>query len=263
MTGSDQGEVLTSPRNERVKAVAALRRRKGRRQQGRFLVEGPHPVQEAMADGWVEEVFCLPDLASSYRSDVPLTLVDERVLEHMADTTTPQGVLAVARPRTAELADVVGRGTLVVLEQAADPGNVGTLIRTADAAGAAGVVLTRGSADPFGPKVVRAAAGSISHVPLVVDVDARAVLEACRAAGQRTIGLAADGDLDLQQDGTLVAPVALVVGSEAHGLSAAVRGLVDAMGSLRVYGHAESLNLAVAAAIALYEAARQQRSRST
>ncbi len=252
-------EVLTSPRNERVKSVVALHRRKGRREQGRFLVEGQHPVAEALADGWVEEVFCLPELEQAWAHVDRLTLVDERVLAALSDAATPQGVVAVARQRTSALAEVVGRGVLVVLCGASDPGNVGTIIRTADATGATAVVLTAGAVDPFSPKVVRSTAGSITHLPLVVDVEAIDVLRACRAAGQRTVGLDGNADVLVTEDGCLRGPVALVMGSEAHGVPASVRAEVDTLAALPVYGRAESLNLAVATSVTLYEAARQQR----
>lgn len=254
-------EVLTSTRNERVRAVASLHRRKGRLEHGRFLVEGQHPVAEALADGWVEEVFCLPQDAGRWQDRAPrLTLVDERVLAHLSDATTPQGVVAVAGIRTAELDDVVGRGILVVLCGAADPGNVGTIIRTADAVGAAGVVLGAGSVDPFNPKVVRSTAGSITHVPLVVDVDPVGVVAACTAAGQRAVGLDGAATRRTDDPGVLRPPVALVMGSEAHGIPESVRATLETLVSLPVYGRAESLNLAVATSVALYEAARQERS---
>lgn len=257
---TDPGTVVTSPRNERIRAVAALSRRKARREQGRFLVEGQHPVAEALADGWVDEVFCLPEQAERWGPLAPrTTLVDERVLGHLSDAATPQGVVAVAAIRTVALADVLGEGIVVVLCGAADPGNVGTIIRTADAVAARAVVLARGSADPFGPKVVRSTAGSLTHVPLVVDVEAVEAVRACRAAGHRTVGLEADASRRVDEDGALAAPVALVMGSEAHGLPDEVRAEVEACVSLPVYGRAESLNLAVATSLALYEAARQQR----
>ncbi len=253
-------EVITSTRNDRVRAVAALQRRKGRRQQGRFLVEGQHPVAEALADGWVTELWCTPDQHDRWAgAGVPVTVVEPHVLEHLADATSPQGVVAVAELRTAELADVVGRGTLVVLCEAADPGNVGTIIRTADAVGATGVVLTRGSVDPFNPKVVRSTAGSITHLPVVVEADPLEVLAACRAAGQRTVALDGNAERLVGEADLLAAPVALVMGSEAHGVPTDVRAEVDAVAALPVYGRAESLNLAVATSVALYEAARQQR----
>lgn len=250
--------VITSTSNDRVRQVVALHRRKGRRAAGQFLVEGQHPVAEALADGWVTEVFCLPDEIDRWDAAPRVTAVDERVLRTLSDAVTPQGVVAVAEQRTATLDEVVGRGVLVVLCDAADPGNVGTIIRTADAVAAAGVVLTAGSVDPFSPKVVRSTAGSITHVPVVTDVAVDEVVAACRGAGQRLVGLDANGDLAVTSEGLLQPPVALVLGSEAHGLTDALRADIDALASIPVYGRAESLNLAVAAAVTLYEAARHR-----
>lgn len=251
--------VITSPQNERVKAVVALHRAKGRRASGSFLLEGQHPVAEALADGWVREVFCLDSQADDWGDAPVVTIVDERVLSVLSDAATPQGVVAVAEMRTATLTDVLGHGLVVVLVGAADPGNVGTIIRTADAVGAAGVVLTEGSVDPFGPKAVRSAAGSVTHVPLVTGVSEDEVIAACADTGHRLVGLAADAGGDITASGLFVGPVALVMGSEAHGLPDGLAGRLDAMASVPVYGRAESLNLAVATAVALYEAARQQR----
>jgi TrmH family RNA methyltransferase len=252
-------EMLTSPHNERVKAVVALHRSKGRRASGSFLVEGQHPVAEALADGWVTEIFCLAHLEDRFAGDVPVTLVDDRVLRAMSDAKTPQGVVGVACVRTSTLSEVVGAGLLVVLSAASDPGNAGTIIRTADAVGAAGVVFTHGSVDPFSPKVARSTAGSITHVPLVLDVDLAEVIAACRASGQRTVGLEAACEVQITAPGMFAGAVALVMGSEAHGLPPEIRSDLDALASVPVYGRSESLNLAVATAVTLYEAARQQR----
>lgn len=247
---------LTSTRNERVRSVASLHRRKGRRASGTFLVEGQHPVAEALADGWVTEVFCLPELAEDWDVAPRVTTVDERVLAAMSDAVTPQGVVAVASIPDVSLAQVVGTGVLVVLVEASDPGNVGTIIRTADAMGAAGVVLTSGSVDPFSPKVVRSCAGSLTHLPVIPDVGVGDLWAACRGAGQRLVGLDGYATASLYDDDVLRAPVALVFGSEAHGLPDDVTAELDTSVAVPVYGRAESLNLAVAAAITLHEAAR-------
>lgn len=249
---------ITSTSNPRVKAVAALTRRKVRRAEGRYLVEGPHAVGEALADGVVEEVLVAEGVdPAAYRAGgVRVTVVAGHVLDHMADAVTPQGVVAVARQRTATLADVVGRGFLVVCDAVADPGNAGSIVRTADAAGAAGVVFTAGSVDPFNPKAVRAAAGSLTHLPIVVDAAVDDLAAACAAAGQELVGLAADGRDDVFALERRTGPVALVFGSEAHGLSAASRAVVARTVAIPRRGRAESLNLATAVAVTAYAAAR-------
>lgn len=182
--------MITSTANPRVKAIAALARRKHRDAEGRYLVEGTRAVADLLDTGDVEEVLAVPDLDRALcerveAAGVTLTTVTEAVLAKVADAATPQGVVAVVRQRRAALGDVVGRGFLVVLHEVADPGNAGTAIRTATAAGAAGVVLTAGSVDPWNPKAVRASAGTVARQAVVVGVGVAEVTAACRAAEQR------------------------------------------------------------------------------
>jgi len=251
-------ESITSVRNPRIRSAAALSRRRERRATGRHLVEGRNAVGEALAEGLVEEVFVTADLADDVPvpHDVPVHVVPDHVLERLADAATPQGIVAVARTRSATLDDVVGEGLLVVLHEVADPGNAGTIIRTADAAGAAGVVLTAGSVDPFGPKSVRAAVGSTYHLPLVVDVDLADVAAACRAAGQPLLGLDAHGERSVFDLAAATPPLALLLGNEAHGLPRDAADALDGVVAIPRWGRAESLNVAAAAAVAVYAAAR-------
>ena len=257
---------LTSTRNERVKAVAALARRRERRATGRHLVEGPHAVGEALAAGVVETVFVATDRdlppgdldvpgGLELPAGVEVVAVSDHVLAHLADTSTPQGIVAVARDVTVDLEALPTDGLLVVLDRLADPGNVGGIVRTADAAGAAGVVCLAGTADVLGPKAVRAAAGSTYHLPLAVEVEIDTLVHLVRAHGRRLVGLqarAARSVLDLARDeGT----VALVLGSEAHGVDARLEEHLDECVSVPMRGAAESLNVAVAAGIAIYAVA--------
>lgn len=256
-------DAITSTRNPRVRALASLSSARTRRDEGRHLVEGPNAVAEALAAGVVEELLVLPDTdPPATPVDVRVTPVAPHVLERLVATTTPQGVLAVCRTPRASLADVVGVGVLVVLHAVADPGNAGTIVRTADAAGAAGVVLTEGSVDPYGPKALRAAAGSTYHLPVVTGVGVAALLDACRAHGQRVVGLdgAATTSAFVLEDDHV--PVALMLGNEAHGLPAEVAAQLDGTVAVPLYGRAESLNVAAAAAVAIYAAARGRVTRS-
>lgn len=250
-------EPITSTSNPRVKSVTALHRSKGRRQAARYLVEGPNAVREALADGVVETLYVTAELLPEYSgADVEVVEVSDHVLEKMADSRTPQGVVAVAYPTRALLEEVVGEGFLVICEAVADPGNAGNIIRTADAAGAAGVVLTSGSVDPYNPKAVRATAGSITHLPVVTDVSLEEVIRACREAGQRVVALDAGGDEDVFSLERRTGPIALVFGNEAHGVSPEARSTVDGIVSVPQLGRAESLNLATAVAVTVYAAAR-------
>lgn len=207
----------------------------------------------------VEELFIDPaaGVELPVPSTVTVTEVSAHVLARLADTTTPQGVVALVRTPQAGLAEAAAGGRTVVLHELADPGNAGTIIRTADAAGATGVVLTEGSVDPFGPKALRAAAGSTYHLPICTDATLQAAVAACRAAGQSVLGLAADAP-DRVDELDMAASIALVLGNEAHGLDAAARDLLDGAVAVPIHGRAESLNVAAAAAVALYALASRR-----
>lgn len=256
---------LTSTRNPRVRELAALARRRDRREQGRHLVDAPNAVVSALGAGVVHEILGTADGLAALltdvvvASDVTITQVSEHVLERLSDVRTSQGVVAVATSQTGDLDALVGHGLLVVLDAVSDPGNAGTIVRTADAAGAAGVVLTGGSVDVFGPKAVRAAAGSTYHLPLVVDASLEVVAARCRAVGQPIYGLAGSGTLAIDELERHQPPVALVLGNEAHGLSPEHAELLDGLVSIPIHGRAESFNVAAAAAIAIYLTARSTR----
>lgn len=248
--------------------------RKGRTAASAFLVEGPHAVGEALAapHHQVREVFITDAAAdrevallrAAATAGVTLRVVTERVLDSLGDTVTPQGVVAAVQIPSIDLRTAFAEGPrlVVVLDQIADPGNAGTVIRTADAAGAAAVVATQGSVDIWSGKCVRSSAGSVFHLPVVTGVSAESALQQAKSAGCVVLATAADGvdDLDdLVDGGGLTAPTAWLFGNEAHGLGADLRGLADRVVRLPVYGRAESLNLAAAAAICLYASARAQR----
>ncbi|TCJ34844.1 RNA methyltransferase [Parafrankia sp. BMG5.11] len=254
-------------RSARVAAARRLRRPADRRGEGLFLVEGAQAVTAALAVGALVELFVGESAAERHAdllaaADLPVRLVTDAAAAVLSETVTPQGLVGVAELPRHELADL-GRPRLVaVCEGANDPGNAGTVIRSADAAGADAVVFTGNSVDPFGGKCVRASAGSLFHLPVVVAEDGPAVVGALRRAG--CLVLAASGhaarDLDdLAGVGTLAGPTAWVFGNEARGLTPATAASADAAVRVPVYGQAESLNLAVASALCLYASARAQR----
>lgn len=253
-----------STANRRVKDAAGLHRRKERDRQRRYLVEGPRSVADLLPTGALVEVFATTDAADELatpaeRAGVELTTVSEEVLDKLADSVTPQGAVAVAEQRHVPLDAAVGTGVLVVLCGVSDPGNAGAIVRTATAAGAAGVVFTTGSVDPWNPKAVRASAGAVARIPLVVDVTADEVLDACHGRGQRTVALDTTGRRHIDEAGLLDPPVALLFGNEAHGLAAEVLDRVGATAQVPRYGPVESLNLAAAVAVTVYAAARSAR----
>jgi TrmH family RNA methyltransferase len=253
---------ITSVRNERVQAVRRLHRRTARVAARRFVVEGPQAVREALDT--LIELYAVdlddPLAQQAAARGIDVVLVDGKVLAALAETVTPQGLVGVAPV----LDHVLPRGPrlVAVLHEVNDPGNAGTVIRTADAAGADAVVLTRGSVDPHNGKCVRASAGSLWHLPVVSDVDALETLAALRADGVRVLATTGDGDVDLhdlEDAGELADPTAWVFGTEAHGLPDDVLAAADRRVRIPLHGRAESLNLASAAAVCLYATARAHR----
>lgn len=183
------------------------------------------------------------------------------VLERVADTVTPQPLLAVVAMGGATLGSLGGRGLVVVLAGVRDPGNAGTVLRSADAAGAAAVVCCGGTVDPYNPKSVRSSAGSIFHLPLVVAGDPGAVLDELGAHGYRRLGAVAHGGADYAAADWSV-PTALVLGNEASGLEPGLAGRLDGLVRVPMAGRAESLNVGVACAVICFEALRQRRATS-
>lgn len=174
----------------------------------------------------------------------------------MADSRSPQGVLAVVTNRPVPLAEVLARSprTLVVLAHVRDPGNAGTVIRAADAMGADAVLVSDASVDVLAPKVVRSTAGSLFHLPVVADLDLADALTRIRSAGLRLLAADGAGDTDLP-DADLSTPHAWVLGNEAWGLDPDVTARCDSVVRVPIHGHAESLNLAMAATVCLYASA--------
>jgi TrmH family RNA methyltransferase len=264
---------LTSPAvplttgSTRVKEARKLSRRSERSGRRLFLADGPKAVEGALAvPGCVVEVFATPDATQRYgalagavhAAGAGWTPVDDRALASLSDSVTPAGVVAVCRFLDRPLADLLAGGPrlVAVCADVRDPGNAGTVIRTADAAGADLVVLAGTSVDAYNPKTVRASVGSLFHVPLAVEPDVAAAIATLRAAGLTVLATAADGDTGLY-DAPVGGPTAWLFGNEAHGLADDVAALADHRVSIPIRGRAESLNLSTAAALCLYESARR------
>ncbi len=242
-----------------VAAARRLLRAAVRRAEGRFLVEGPQAVAAAAAAGVLLEAYATAEAAVRHPLDVPVTVVGVRALASLTETVTPQGLVGVATTLDVPL-DVALAGSprlVAVLHDVRDPGNAGTIVRTADAAGADAVVLTAAAVDVHNGKCVRASAGSVFHLPLAV-ASWPAVLASLRAAGLQVLATAGTGTTDLH-DVDLSGPVAWVLGNEAHGLPPDVLDGCDAAVRIPIRGRAESLNVASAAAVCLYASARAQR----
>lgn len=268
-----RGPELTNVRAARIVALRRLAKRTFRARGQQFLAEGPQAVREALhVPGIVTELFVTAPGVERYRelvhradeTGVPVQLVSGEVFAAIAQTVTPQGIVAVCRFVDVPFADVqLPDPTLVaVLAHVRDPGNAGTLIRCADAAGAAAVVVTDASVDIYNPKCVRATAGSVFHLPIVVGVRTESAVAELKERGVTVLAADGAGSMDLDTataEGLLSGPTAWIFGNEAWGLPAQTSGLADAVVRVPVYGRAESLNLATAAAVCLYASARSQR----
>lgn len=265
---------LTSPKSPRVNAARRLHKRAARCETRRFLAEGPQAVREALRAGGVLELFLTPGTAARYPQFIaqaqalaaPVAMVDEPAAAALGQTVTPQGVVALCTALDVPLEQVVSGASavqqVVILAAVRDPGNAGTLLRSADAAGADAVIFSDSSVDPYNGKCVRASAGSLWHVPVVTGVTVAQAVQHCRDNGLQV--LAADGhgehDLDsLAQQGRLAQPTAWILGNEAWGLPEPVVQLADAAVRVPIYGQAESLNVASAATLCLYATAQARR----
>jgi TrmH family RNA methyltransferase len=256
-------------RHQRVQRLRRLlSRRSTRQEEGCLVAEGAKVVGEALAAGaHIESVYVDP--AAAGLDELLQACLDAGgrvfdlapgVLERVAGTVTPQPVLAVVADPTVALADLAARrpDLVVVCVDVRDPGNAGTLLRSAEAAGAGGVIVCDGSVDVTNPKVVRASAGALFHVPVVAGGDPAAVLDALSGWGLRRLGTAARrGTAYTAAD--LATPVAIVMGNEATGIPDALAGAIDEWITIPMAGRAESLNVGTAAAVLCFEAARQRR----
>jgi RNA methyltransferase, TrmH family len=256
--------VLTE-RSARVVAAVKLHRQVARRRAQRFLVEGAHLVDAASGRGLIREIFVTEAATQRYATllagqDAAVHLVTERAAKALSDTVTPAGLVAVCELPGPGLDDVLaGAPRLVAVGvEIGEPGNAGTLIRIADAMGAAAVIFGGYSVDPYNGKCLRASAGSIFSIPVVVAPDVGTAVIALQAAGLQVMATTVDGELSLD-DAELAAPTAWLFGAEAHGLSPLLARQADHRVAIPMSGGTQSLNVAAAAAICLYQSARAQR----
>lgn len=273
MSAADR-PLLSNPRSERVKQVAALGRRAARERSGTFLVEGPQAVRELLGyAASAARALYLTAAAGERHAEiadaalavgVPIWTCTEEVLAAMADTGAPQGMVAVADRVDAPLPDVldaVGDGdTVVVLTHVRDPGNAGTVLRGASAFGAAAVLVSDASVDVYNPKVVRSTVGALFHLPVSIGIPVTELLEACRERGIRLLAADGSGSTPLP-DADLSGTHAWVMGNEAWGLAPEVLDGCDQVVSIPI-ARAESLNLAMAATVCLHASAATRASRA-
>ena len=259
---------LSSVSNPIVKAAAELKQKKYRTEQQAFLVEGMRSVEEAVNCGIVKQLFVLKGsktasarqtaiIAAAAAEGVELYEVTEPVMKKIADTETPQALTAIVARQSAALEELAADGIVLVLDRIGDPGNLGTMIRTADAAGISGVVLLAGCTDIFAPKAVRSTMGSLLHIPVAEGICEADFISWARKNGYEiTVTCLENADSLYQTD--LQGPVAVVVGSEAEGVSDGLLEPAVKKVFIPMEGQAESLNAAVAAGIVMFECLRQR-----
>lgn len=235
-----------------------------------FLAEGPQAVREGLGAGVVDHLLVAEDTIARNREFVADAAargagafgVPAAEMAPITDTVHPQGIVAVCRHVDADLDAVPARPNLIVVcAQIRDPGNAGSVIRAADAFGADAVIFTADSVEVHNPKVVRASVGSVFHLPIVVGVHLHNTVESLRDRGMQVLAADAGGSVDLSEltrDGGLARPTVWLLGNEAWGLPPEHAVLADRVVSVPIYGHAESLNLATAAAVCLYATARRR-----
>ena len=256
---------ITSASNQIIKGVRELADKKGRTKSGTFIIEGAKLVTEALSyrlsirymiasDGFIQRFEpMMPSI-----SGITVYQVSDDLFMKISATESPQGILAVADLPAGEKDSLIKRfSRCVILENVQDPGNVGTIIRTADACGFDGVLMSSGCADPYNPKVLRSTMGSIFHLPVITFEDIYETINSIKASGMR-IAAAHPRDAAVLWDSPLSDHIAIVIGNEGNGLSDLMLDLTDIRVMIPMPGKAESLNAAAAASILLYESMRQK-----
>jgi TrmH family RNA methyltransferase len=256
---------IVSVQNTRVKEWVQLLDRRGRDKQGKFLIEGIHLVEEAVAaEAPVATIVYSLDkdkpwqLYEQTKEHIEWIGVSQAVLEKCSDTQTPQGIFAVVDKPSLDARQVlkVMHDFVVVIDGVQDPGNLGTIVRSADAVGASGVILGAGTVDLYNPKTIRSTMGSLFHLP-IIEADLLRILPEAKAAGIQLVTTSLQAqhscyETDLRQ------PTWIIMGNEANGVSAAVAAESNVHVIIPMQGKAESLNVAMAATVLLFEASRQR-----
>lgn len=260
--------MISSTSNSKVKKAAALgKKARYRRETGLFVVEGPRMVaelpKERIDSVYVTEPFLRTqtEAARRLKNLDCVETVTEDVLKAMSDTETPQGILAVVRQSRYEMKDVLkaqGKRHLIILETLQDPGNLGTIIRTAEGAGASGIIMDRGTADIYNPKVIRSTMGAIFRMPFVYVDDLKESLKELKQLGIRLYAAHLEGSKDYDRE-DYREDTGILIGNEAKGLSGSAAAMADSCVKIPMAGKVESLNAAVAASILMFEVARQRR----
>lgn len=247
-------KMITSVQNEQIKRLKKLHQRKGRTQTGTFIIEGEHLIEEAHAANWdIQTVVLREEIeAPQYIPNAHVIRVSEHVFASIAQTNSPQGILAVVAMKKDTFRP---RSLTLMIDAVQDPGNIGTMIRTADAAGFDAVIVGKGSVDIYNDKVVRATQGSIFHID-VIQMDIAVAIEWLRANETKVIATALKGAVDSTKM-AVQENMALIVGNEGAGVDQSFIDASDQIVKIPIYGQAESLNVSIAASILMYDMKRK------
>lgn len=254
--------VITSTSNEQIKKLIQLKEKsKVRKTTGTFTVEGKKMFVEIPAEDlvsvYVSETFLKEN--GELVKDKKYQIVSDQVFKKISDTVTPQGIVAVVKQKSYSIDYIIEKrnkekSCIVVLDRLQDPGNMGTIIRTGEAAGISGIIMSKDSADIYNPKVIRSTMGSIFRVPFAIVDDLAAAVDTLKDNGITTYAAHLKGEL--YNSGSLTKDCALLIGNEARGLSEKISAKADKLIKIPMHGKVESLNAAIATAILMYEAAR-------
>lgn len=261
--------VISSRQNNIVKYVRGLREKRNRDQEGCFIVEGAKSVHEAVSAGVTVRKLVLSErghkhsllneIETDLSGEVQIVRVTDEVMEFMSETESPQGIIALVSIPQLTLRDlaVTQSSSLVVIDGVQDPGNVGTIIRSADAFGAGAVILTKGCADIFNSKTLRSTMGSVFHLPVIQDVSQQDLISFLKENSIFVAATTLEETSRFLPDVEFLRPLALVFGSEGKGVSPEISRSADVLVKVPMFGSAESLNVAVTSGIVLYEASRR------
>lgn len=239
---------ITSLENNQVKKITSLNKKKYRDEYKLFFVEGMKSVKEAIDFNWdIECIIYSPEMID-YDLNIEGIKVSREILCKISDTVTPQGIIAVCKIKDNEVESLKGKKRVLFLDKVQDPGNVGTIIRTADAFGFDGIVLAKECADPYSPKVVRSTMGSIFHIPIVRDVNVEELKDLNMKIYSSSLYASKNvKDVKLEENAILV------IGNEGNGITEETKKLTDEFIKIEMSGNAESLNASIAAGILMYE----------
>jgi len=257
---------ITNLSNPKIKEALDIKSNRGKHKNTAFIIEGPHLIETALASGSkVSTIFFTDEFASKKDGQKILRRITGEIFEvpahiinKLADTETPQGIIAIASYEIKKLDEITFKQTpmIVAVDGVQEPGNLGTIIRTSDAAGADAVVILKGTCDAFMQKTIRATAGSIFNIPIIYS-DTGRFIEWLKSKDIMLVATALDSDKSIFE-ADLKKPSAFVFGNEAHGVSSEIKKHADTTLKIPTYGKAESLNVSASAAVCLYEAARQR-----